>query len=323
MLKNLIMLLAASTLLAGCLTMDSDNQSERLLSTGEITGALSSAKPPQQFGFSVYPIGEGIAMNGSARLHPLHTASVDSKCNDAPVIKMRGSASRMKLNALIDPISPHTWFKYDTAIDFRGSFMGFANRQLPYRGKLNIGAAQAFAGVIPQLRIDQLLIENIPVYIRMATGSIGPLNRGIQSPDIDALLGYDLLRNFEYIQFDPITKKINFSASGTYTPNPSLLIGRASIVNQEGVGLAIAGAINGKPTPILLDFAGNYLFAVNQATKNVTQQIDLGEVVYINTPTQNVITSDRFPRAGLSMLMKYKVTICPRINVVYFEQPLN
>ena len=36
----------------------------------------------------------------------------------------------------------------------------------------------------------------MPIYIRMAAGSLGPLARNIETPKIRSVLGYDLLRLF-------------------------------------------------------------------------------------------------------------------------------
>ncbi|MBN2162634.1 MAG: hypothetical protein JXR25_10485 [Pontiellaceae bacterium] len=322
MTRKLFALFTAGALLAGCSTFKKDKDHEAPLSKAQIQSALVRAKPPQQFGFAVYPTQNGIAMNGRARLHPQHIAAVKSISNELPVIKLRGAEARMKLNAIIDPVSEYSWIDYDTAMELRGSFLGLDGRTLPYKGRMNIGNIEAYAAVLPQLRIEQLFIESIPVYVRMATGSIGQLDRGIKSPRVNALLGYDLLRNFEYIQFDPVSGNITFSSTSTYTPDENLLIGRAAIISQDGLGLAVSGDIDGEATPILLDFAGNYYFARPRATMNTTQNVGLGEVIYVNAPTRNALTDDGMPRAGLQMLMKYKVTICPRTSLVYFERPM-
>lgn len=319
MSKKLTTFFVAVGLLTGC--SSTKNQNENRLSDAQIQSALASAKPPQQFGFTVYPTQDGIAMNGNARLHPLHVASEKFMGDAYPIIKMEGSAARMKLNALIDTSSADSWFEYKKAMEFRTSFLGLDNRTIPYRGSSYIGEVPAYAAVIPQLRINQLFIENSPVYVRMATGSLGPLVRGIEKPQIDAIIGFDILRNFEYVQIDLMRKTINFSSTEPYTTNDERLIGEAFIVNAKGAGLAVQGDVSGKETPILLDFAGNYSFALPNANVNTTKQVDLGEVVYINTPTVRAVTADGLPRAGQQMLRKFIVTICPRTRVVYFERP--
>ncbi len=322
MTRKIIALLAACTLISGCNSIKSDGKSEVLLNEDQIQAALANAKPPQQFGFSVYPtVNNGIAMRGSARLHPRHVASAKFISSDLPVIHMNGSAARMTMNALLDPSSTESWFDFEKAQEFKASFLGLDGRTIAYQGNSYVGNIAAYAAVIPQMRINQLFIENSPVFVRMALNSLGPLNRGIQDCKIHSLIGYDILSTFEYVQFDLDRGRVNFSATIAYTPNENRLIGEAAIVRARGIGLAVAGAVGGNKTPIILDVAGNYDFVVNNATASITPMIELGEVVYVNTPTIQSATYDGLPRAGIGMLRKYVVTVCPRKGVVYFERP--
>ncbi len=297
------------------------NDQEEVLSDAEIHNALSDAKPPQQFGFSVYPTGTGIAMRGNARLHPQHMATVDLKSKSLPVIEVTGTAFRINMNALLDTASADSWMEYDTAQKFKAAFLGLDGRNIPYRGLSYIGQASGYAAAVPQMRIDQLFIESVPLFVRMAKGSLGPLARGIQDTKIEGTLGYDILQNFEYVHFDFRRGKVSFSATTPYTPSETQLVGTAKIVNMPGVGLVVAGSIDGAESPILLDFAGDYNFARSDKNTQSTRQIGLGEVVYINQPTIIDSSMDNLPRAGLVMLKKYVVTICPRSGIVYFERP--
>ncbi len=322
MKKNLIVLLAATVLLAGCSSMKRDGNTDRPLDEKEMAKALATAKPPQQFGFSVYPTSKNsIAMQGTVRLHPRHTASVRFASNGAPVVNIRGRAARMKANALVDTASANSWFEFSTAQKFKSTFLGYENRMIEYQGTANIGGVKAYASVIPQIRIKQLFMENAPVYVRMARNSLGPLSRGIRDGRIDSLIGYDMLQTFEYIQIDLEGGRIFFSASLPYTPNEDLLIGTAQILSTPGVGLTVEGAVNGTKSPVILDFAGSYAFATSDETLQAAPTVELGEVVFVKPSTIRATTLDGLPRAGIAMLNKYIVTICPRMGVVYFERP--
>lgn len=320
---NITTALLIATLMAGCNSAEYDTDQEYVLSENEQKDFLSYARQPQQFGFGVYSTqGGGIAVKGVARLHPLHAASADFIGGDAPVIKVGGKASRMKMNALLDPSSPNSWMECDTAEEFDAIPLGVDDQVFPYLGSYNTGAVNAFAAVVGQMRIDQLFIEDIPLYVRMAANSLGPLNRGIYSPKIEGVLGYDILGLFEYIQIDLEEGMVNFSASTPYTPNEDLLMTSAGIVSSPNYGLAVEGAIFDEPTPIILDIAGNYHFASSTADTTVTEQVSLGEVVYLNVPTRLPTTRNLPPSAGRLMLQKYIITICPKKGVVYFEQPI-
>ena len=41
------------------------------------------------------------------------------------------------------------------------------------------GKIDAYMGVVSQLRIDQLFLENTPIYVKMSIGSLEPQSRGI------------------------------------------------------------------------------------------------------------------------------------------------
>jgi hypothetical protein len=255
-------------------------------------------------------------------VHPLHAASANFIGGNAPVIKVQGKARRMKMNALLDTSSPNSWMEFDRAEEFGAIPLGMNGQVFPYQGGYDTGAVNAFAAVVSQMRIDQLFIEDIPLYVRMAAYSLGPQNRGIFSPGIDGVLGYDVLGVFEYIQLDLKAGTVGFSATSPYTPNENLLMTAARIVSAVNYGLAVEGAIFDEPTPIIIDIAGNYHFESSTAESAVTEQVSLGEVVYLNVPTRLPTQRNLPPRAGRLMLEKYIITICPKKGVVYFERPL-
>ena len=311
--------LAAILLCFGCAT-DPKKVEEAVMPEMQQNTYLSHAKMPQTYGFNVYKIKDGLGLQAAARLHPNHVASVKCEKGRIPVIEMTGRAPRMKLNALLDPSSPTTWMEFDKSQEFEAVFMGVDGEYFPYRGAYNTGDVPGYAAVVGRMRIDQLYIENVPLYVRMAMNSLGPLARGIQIPHVDAIIGYDTLSMFEYIQFDFDAGRISFSSSTPYTPHGDLLMTEAKIKHVKGYGLAVDGAIFGNPTPIILDFAGDFDFARGDATMSLTRQVSIGDVVFRRVPTLMLPINHSPPRAGRRMLEKYIVTVCPRLGVVYFER---
>ena len=320
---NITTALLIVALMAGCNSAEYDADQQYVLSENEQKAYLSYARQPQQFGFTVSS-GQrgGIALRGIARLHPRHVATARFIEGDAPVIKIAGKARRMKMNILLDTSSPTSWMEYYKAEEFEAIPLGVDGQVFPYQGDYDTGAVNAFAAVVTQMRIDQLCIEDIPLYVRMAENSMGPLNRGIYSPIIEGVLGYDVLGTFEYIQIDLTAGRVDFSATTPYTPNKNLLMTTARIISASNYGLAVEGAIFDEPTPIVLDIAGEYYFENSEAGASATEQISLGEVVYMNVPTRLPVRSNLPPRAGRLLLQKYIITICPKKGVVYFERPL-
>lgn len=226
----------------------------------------------------------------------------------------------MQMNALLDTSSPSTWLEFNTSQDFGATFLAMDNKYVNYQGGYNTGDVPGYGAVVTQLRIDQLFMENTPVYVRMAMNSLGPLARGIKVPHIDAIIGYDVLKTFEYIQFDFDAAMVRFSSSIPYIPHRDLLMTTAKIKKQQNFGLAVEGAIFGKPTPIILDLAGDYHFARGDVKVSVTKQVSIGDVVYRKVPTLLLPVNSSPPRAGRKMLENYIVTICGRQGIVYFER---
>jgi hypothetical protein len=286
-------LLSTTLALAGCVSNNDGELKDHPLSQRQQESCLARVKPPQQFGFTVYKLKNGVSYAGRGRLHPNHLTSAEMLKDSIPVINMRGRSPRHTANALIDPSSPVSWMEYSVSQDFSAAFLGINNRVFLYQGTYNTGGVNAFAAVITQMRIDNLFIENIPFYVRMSTGSLGPLTRGIRKPHVDAIVGYDNLRSFQYIQFDLKNNTITFSASTPYTPI-SDEAEAIKIVKAPGHGLAIDGKIDDQSIPIILDFAGD--FSLARAVHAVP------------------------PRIGRKLLAPYLVTICNNKGVVYFEK---
>lgn len=282
---------------------------------------LSHAKDPAQFGFKTVRLANGLALQEArARLHPKQSARLQLSEKQIPLLTLRGRSQRMKTTALLDTSSPTSWMEFSTSQKFSATFLGTDDYKLPYIGNYNIGKTSAYAAVISTLRIESVRIENTPVYVRMATHSLGPLSRGITSPNIGAVLGYDVLKEFEFIQFNSHARMVELSSSEPYTPNPELLMTEAKIVEVKGQGLAIKGALLGAPIPVVLDFAGDYHFSRGDIKTKVTKQVSLGDVVFRKVPTLLLPTYDAPARAGRRMLENYIITVCPQKGVVYFER---
>ncbi len=323
LLRNPTLFALASFALTGCLSNTGEPKDEPLSQTQQDM-VLSHARPPQQFGFKIYKAGDGIAFSGQGRLHPNHFTSADMLKGSIPVIKVRGRSKRNSMVALVDTSSPVSWMEFSTAQNFDAIFMGINDMVLPYRGTYNTGGMNAFAAVVTQLRIGQLFIESVPFYIRMSQGSLGPLARGIREPKVDAILGYDNLRSFEYIQFDLQNRKITFSTSTPYSPNDARLLDVAKIVNSSGHGLAIEGKLDGTSTPVLLDFAGNFSLARGDIKVATTRSLHIGHLAHQDVPTLILPVHAALPRVGRKLLAPYLITICNNEGMVYFEsQPEN
>ena len=321
MFKKIAPLLLPAILLAGCKTTETNE--EVILTKEERKVAMEHNRPPHQFGYAVYPAEGGIAIKATPRLHPKHVATCDFEVIDIPLLKATGSSSRTKMNVMLDTSSQVSWIEFNKAEEFNAFFLKLDDNFIPYRNTMVAGPVNAYAAAITQIRFDQLFMEDIAVFVRMAKNTLGPLARGIEKPQIDAILGYDMLKNFEFIRFDYQKQQVILSSTDPYTPNQDRLIGEADIIGDNyNVGLLVYGAVNGiQKVPMLLDFAGSYHFRLADAKLATTEQLSIGSIVAIDVPTITGAYPDKFPRVGNMILKKYLVTVCPRARKVYFELP--
>jgi hypothetical protein len=285
---------------------------------------LAKTVPPQQFGLQIYRVGQNeIAYTGKLRLHPNHLANVEMLEDDIPLIKMTGRASREKFNALIDPSSPVSWMEFSTSRKVRAHFLGIDDLVIPYRGTYNTGGVNAYAAVVDQMHIDTLFMENIPLYVRMSIGSLGALARGVIDPRVDAVIGYDNLQAFEYIQFNFREKTLTFSADTPYEPKKSPNLFSAKILPSKHYGLVIKGGMNDQPSPIVLDLSANYHFARGDLRVTSTAAVELGDLELLDLPTLVLPFHNAPPRIGRKAFSNYLVTVCPKLGIVYFEKIQN
>lgn len=320
-IPQLIILLMAA-LAAGCASSGDQSESERFLGKREQHALLAKTKSLSEFGFSnADHYGNGLLYYGAMVLEPNQTSSMTFEPGGLPVIELQGKSSRTKMTVLLDTSSNASWMQYSCAAKNDLVFLDVNGQAIPYRGMTSTGGANAYAGVLPFLQIGQLNLKNTPCYIRMAKGKMQPVIHSSMAPRVDAVLGYDNLRQFQYIQFNIREGTVRFSTSTPYTPDENRLIGSAPISAVCKDSLAVDGAIFSDAAPIILDFAGDYSFASGNIQEPVTKQVQLGEIIYINVPTERLSAQDRYPRAGLRMLEKYIVTIRPRQGVVHFERP--
>lgn len=304
-------------ILSGCAS-DKKHGEERFLSEREQKSALAKTKSPQYYGFQVFPVKGGIDYRGTARLHPNHQTDVDFE-KGQPVIKIRGKAKRLNGYALLDFSSPASWMEFSIAQEFGATFMGMDEEVIPYRGNY-AGDVKAYAALVSQIRMDNLFMENIPLYVRMSIGGLGPFSRGIFEPKIDTVFGYDILGLYETIQIDLRGGHVILSSSHSYTPHEDLLMSAARIVPVQGYGLAVEGAIFGAETPIVLDIAGDFHFMRGGKNESETKQVSIGDIVFRKVPTLPLPLNTALPRAGRRMLEQYLIIVCPRQGYVFFEQ---
>lgn len=282
---------------------------------------LSKSKPAQHFGFQVFPLPRGeVGLRGSARLHPNQRAQLAMSPIDPLLVPIMGKNKKNTALALLDTASPTSWLEFAYSRDLLAKFLGFRDQHFPYRGQRSTGGVNAYAALVHQLRIDQLFIENMPMYVRMATGSLGPQGRSLDEPQLKAVLGYDVLQLFSIVQIDFPRQMIRFSTTDSYTPNAIDLLAKAAILDHPQGGLVVEGALFGEKTAIVLDLAGAYALARPDIQEPYTRQLSIDELVFRQIPTLP-LPPGNLPYLGRELLDECIITLCPQADVVYIEKP--
>jgi hypothetical protein len=276
---------------------------------------LAKVRDPRIYGFSIYQTPGGIEYRGGGRLHANQGAVLPMKAEEPfrPAVPLRGSYG-MSSPVLLDLSTSSSWLEYDLAQSLGATPVGEREARLV---KIS---GEEFAGcpsVVPSLRFEQLFIDLPLVNVRMATGPIGSLARGIEKPELKGVIGWEQLRKLKQIQFDYVKKQVVLSNAETvYSPDPSLVIAKIPLVKYSGA-CAVRGAVNGKETLILIDPAGDFEIATDGAAAVSSVQLDAD--ILFSAPAAAV--SPGGTRIGARLLKNYKVTICPQADEIYFEKP--
>ncbi len=316
-MKSFLKILTLILLSSGCSSNNVNSSDLIILPKSQQEAYLSRSKSTHLFGFSVFGQPNGaVGVKGQTRLHPNHKASVKMQKNNLPIIPISGKNNAGKSFALLDFSSPSSWIDFKQSQEYDVHFLAYRERNIPYVGNFNTGKIDAYMGVVSQLRIDQLFLENTPIYVKMSIGSLEPQSRGIANPNITTVIGYDILKVFNSIQLDFDSNVIRFTSSEKYQPNESLLIGKTKIIEEKNRGLVVEGNFFGKLSPVVLDLAGDYYLTVPQSNETITRQLSFGALVFRKIPTQRF---DSMPRAGKKLFEDLIVTVCPNEKIVYFE----
>lgn len=276
---------------------------------------LAKVRDPRIYGFGIYQTPGGIEYRGGGRLHPNQAEALSMKVEKPfrPVVMVKGIYG-LESPVLLDFSTASSWLAFDLAQTLGAMPIGENEAQLVSRPGEEV--ASCFS-MVPSMRFKQLYIERPVVNVRMATGSLGSLTRGIEKPELKGVIGWELLKKFEQIQLDYTDGKVLLLTSGTaYAPNPAKLAGKLALVKYAGA-CAVRGLINGKEELILIDPAGDFEVATEGAEPVSSIQLD-ADLLF---PAPAVEKSTGGTRIGARLLQNYKIIICPQAGVIYFEKP--
>lgn len=311
-MKKLIGLFLGVCLLvvAGCVTAFKETKP---VSWEQQQAFVKRVRDPRLFGLAIYQTPAGPRVRGGGRLHPSQSEVLAMQLEEPlrPVVNMVGRFGS-EWPVLLDFTSPGCVFEFDTALALKASAVGEGRAQLT---NLPGDTFSSCVALIPSIRLGQLYIENQLVMVRMANGSLEPMTRGVEEPQPKGVLGWNVLKRFEQIQFLYSIGQIVMKTTDSYEPNPGLLAAQIPLVENRGV-CVVRGVVNGRPEMILIDPAGDFEVAAVPGTE--VSELWLGDGVGVAGPS--VAVSSGGVRIGARFLENYRVTLCPKAGVVYFER---
>ncbi|MCU0857155.1 MAG: hypothetical protein MUC65_01960 [Pontiellaceae bacterium] len=300
----------AVLLMAGCVTDEVTPVRWK-----EKSAYAEKVKDPRQYGYSIYQTPRGIEYRGgmSLRANQAKTLPMDVEEPFRPVVMMSGKFGE-KEPVLLDFTINASWMEFGLAKDLHAvpaderaaQWVNFSSKNFP-----------DCLSLIPRVRLGGIVIGNPLFYVRMANGPMGSMARGIEKPQIRAVVGWDILKKFEQIFLNYEEGVMALSTTKmSYNPDPAGVIAKLSLVEHSGA-CVVRGTVDGKSTLVLIDPAGDFDVATDSGQPFKALQLDEGFV--FSEPA--VSKSSGGTRIGAKLLKNYRVTVCPQEGLVYFEKP--
>ncbi len=295
-------------LMAGCETLESDTQR---IPWEQQHAYLKKVQDPRIYGLSIYDSPSGPRIRGDARLHPERAVGLEMLAEEPlrPLVDLDGNHGE-QWPVLLDFTSGATWLEFELANELGARPVGEGKATLVNLTGDDVPAALS---IVSSLRLGQMFVEYPLVYTRMATGSLGAMNRDVSEGPVRAVIGWDILKKFDQVRFlYPVQQVLLTSMKEEYAPNPERLLVTLSLVKDADL-CAVRGRMNGREGNILIDPAGDFEVAADGAVSSLL----LGEGIELLNPA--TAPSPGGVRIGARVLKNYLVTVCPKVGVIHFE----
>ncbi len=320
----------AAVAIAGCKTTNtvktgSDGKpvSGLINSEREIRAFVSRALDPREFAITITmnPDNRPVIVNAN-RVRPglEAVASFVSPPHTAlPVIE--GTVGGRPARILVDPTSSDNW----TSIELARAF-GLVAIAPPLISGFPEHVTDVVRGtlcVAPSMTVDVLPMDAALFYARASRGPLWPLSRSADAHDADFVIGWSLLRSFQAVRWDFGGRVIVF-ATRPHGDDDDSLIARVPLENGFEA-LVVKGMVDGKTKSILIDLAGDYEVAVDDATMDLVRQISLGDLVlrdlHPTTLAAHGLGFPGVPRLGLRALSRFRIVLDNRRNELLIGAP--
>lgn len=287
----------------------------------EKSAIIRRAKAPQVFGLTAYTSDNGAVFAGAFRQYRNHIGRIDfvsARNSTAPVI----GVGEEKVPMLIDSASAESWIGLSAARALGATALAGPDL-FEKRARHVQDDTGGFAVILPSLKLEKAHVANPLFYARNPPGTLSGLNRWLDNPLPLAILGADFLRSFEFVTISLRGRRAVFSGTSVY-PYAANALARIPVVNLQG-GLGVACQIDGEPATALLDIAGDFAVAIDQASSATIRQVTIGDVVFRQVdavPAPDLEHGGKSPpRLGRQLLERYDLVINRRGTELLLEKP--
>ena len=309
---------------SGCATTPDDLGSGPL-SQQELQLLMKRSHDPRRYGLTVYQSNQGPVYTRANRLHPGQVVTLpfmSGRKSTAPVIEIFGRKNLTSYRALVDSSSKHSWidlntFRHMKAIPLAPPAIGV--------GATSVASpTPGFVCTPDKLVFDTLHMETPLLWFQASKDHLGALVRD-QDPDVvGGLMGCDMMKAFQYVTFDFENRSLELSSTTRFSSNLDQLIGSVPFTFVDG-RVTVQGALEGKPTGIIVDVAGAYSLALPEPLPASMKLVSIGDIAFRNPPListqQESLGAPDIPRIGRELLVHYRVTLDRARKLVHFERP--
>lgn len=318
--RTLALAAAALALGAACQTSSPDLPPE----LRAMRRVMRSAVPPETFALTIYQDEreQWVVVHGN-RVQPNQRMQASFVSPPGLMLPMiAGEASGGPVTLMVDPTAPRSW----TVLN-RRRLLDLQPISPPPLLQDPVQVVDTRPGVLtvaPRLRVDRVDVEAVLLYARGGEGTLWPLCRHAAAQDAAAVLGFDFLRAFSWVQWDFESRLLLAETTAVYEPRAERVVAQLPL-EQGAEGLTVRALINGEAKLVLLDLAGDYEMALENPPMELIRQLTLDDVVIRDVralPARDLgLGRPDIPRVGLRLLSRFRVTLDFHRNVVFLELP--
>jgi hypothetical protein len=271
--RTLALAAAALALAAACQTSSPDLPPE----LRAMRRVMRSAVPPETFALTIYQSerDQWVVVHGN-RVRPnqrIQASFISPPGLMLPVIA--GEAAGGPVTLMVDPTAPRSWTARPPPPPRPAPISPPPLLQDPVQV---VDARPGVLTVAPRLRVDRVDVEAVLLYARGGEGTLWPLCRHAAAQDAAAVLGFDFLRAFSWVQWDFEHRLLLAETTSGVCPGAERVVAQLPL-EQGAEGLTVRALINGEARLVLLDLAGDYEMAMENPPMELIRQLTLDDVV--------------------------------------------